>query len=439
MPEGLCSAGALFHHATVLEAADELPELLGRLEQGFRQPGGFVAHVGLPLTVMTGAAAPLPPSRPCHLAPLAPSAETLRRVLERLSERPFGIWAGFGARGAAKAVRELAERTGAPVFCSPRAKGIFPEDHPLFGGVTGFAGHESVEAVLHELQPHAMLVLGTRLGEFTSFWLPELLPPGGLVHVDLDPSVPGAAYPDAPTLGVHADVGAFLDALLERLPRKPWMRAPRRAPLPVPLEPRSDGRVRPEALMQAIQAIVVEGSDAVVMTEAGTAFAWGTHHLRFDLPGRYRTSMGFGSMGHAAAGVLGAALARQGKAVAILGDGAMLMNSELATAVRSGIPAVWVVLNDSCYGMVEQGMRQLGLQQGADPGLDLPATDFVQIARAIGADGARVERETEIEPALRAAMAARGPFVVDTVVERGRPAPFGSRAKSLAAQGLGEV
>ena len=69
----------------------------------------------------------------------------------------------------------------------------------------------------------------------------------------------------------------------------------------------------------------------------------------------------FGSMGHAAAGVVGAALARRGKAVAVVGDGSMLMNSELSTAAQYRAPAVWIVLNDAGYGMCRDGHRALGL------------------------------------------------------------------------------
>ncbi len=88
--------------------------------------------------------------------------ETIAKCVQLLSEGLFAIWVGFGARGAAKEIRQLAERTGAAVMCSPRAKGIFPEDHPQFIGVTGFGGHESVFRYMQEYRPLRTLVLGTR-------------------------------------------------------------------------------------------------------------------------------------------------------------------------------------------------------------------------------------------------------------------------------------
>lgn len=185
--------------------------------------------------------------------------------------------------------------------------------------------------------------------------------------------------------------------------------------------------------MEAIQEVVVEGSDAVVMVEAGNSFAWGTHTLRFDQSERYRVSTGFGSMGHACTGVLGAALANHNKAVAILGDGAMLMNNEVNTAAKYQISAVWIVLNDACYNMCDQGMALLGFE-GVDTQI-IPKAVFVAIARGMGADGICVQRESELRSALEKAMASTAPFVVDVAIERTQPAPFGPRIQSLVAQG----
>jgi acetolactate synthase-1/2/3 large subunit len=180
-----------------------------------------------------------------------------------------------------------------------------------------------------------------------------------------------------------------------------------------------------------VQRAIVDASDAIVLTEAGNAFAWGTHALRFRDPGRYRTSTSWGAMGHAGCGVLGAALATGRPAVALLGDGAMLMQSELSTAVQYGVPAIFVVLNDGGYGMIEHGMRA----QGFTPlETRLPRTDFALMARALGAEGVVVEREDELDAALAGIAARRGPLVVDVRVDAAERAPFGTRVQSLIHQ-----
>lgn len=425
-------AGNPFHHAGVLEDPAELETVLSRLTSGFARPQGFVAHLGLPLALQTSRRAP---ARPNVTAAPAPACDSLlvAECAELLAHEKFVIWAGYGARHAASLVQELAERTGARVMCTPRGKGIIPEQHPLYLGVTGLGGHAKVTEYMRRAAPDRVLVLGSRLGEMSSFWSPELVPAGGLVHVDLDMDAFGTAYPEVPTLAVQAEIGSFLRDLLRAVPEDSDQTLPVLPAPAVELSERAEGAVRPSFLMQAVQREIVLGSSAVVMTEAGNAFALGNHHLRFPAPGRYRVSTGFGSMGQAAAGVLGAAMANGNKAVAIVGDGAMLMLNEINTAANYGIGAVWIVLNDARYGMIEQGMQSVGWQPFET---DFPRADFVAIARAMGGDGIRVEREEDVAAALQAGLASLGPFVIDVLIDPAEIAPAGQRNQSLARQGL---
>jgi thiamine pyrophosphate-dependent acetolactate synthase large subunit-like protein len=438
---GMFTSGELFNYATKVECAEQLPQISSRLALGLSQPGGFVAHLSIPTGVQTSSLnAPLPDRELCHL-PVTPSEETLTKCVQLLSEGPFAIWLGFGARNAAQEIRQLAEQTGAAVMCSPRAKGIFPEDHPLYVGVTGLGGHASVMQYMQEQPPLRTLVLGTRLGEPTSFWNQAMVPAGGFVHVDIDPLVPGVAYSTAETFPVQSDIKVFLQLLLKYFSVKTDFAALKGQTTARSLpRPQSDAiatgdsdLVRPEILMEAIQQVIVQGSDATILAESGNSFTWATHMLRIDRPNRYRVSTGVGSMGHMAAGVVGAAQARQGKAAVIVGDGSMLMNNEISTAVKYQIPAIWIVLNDARYNMCEQGMKMLGLQ-GADA--TMPETDFVMIARGMGADGVRVENEADVQAALEKAIASPGPYVVDVIIDPARIAPSGGRNKSLQAQGV---
>jgi thiamine pyrophosphate-dependent acetolactate synthase large subunit-like protein len=297
-------------------------------------------------------------------------------------------------------------------------------------------GHGSVFSYVQQQPPLRTLVLGTRLGEPTCFWNPLLVPPGGFIHVDIDPSVPGVAYPNAETFAVQSDIKAFVKALLQHehliassAATASWL--PRPESLEITEAP--DSPVRPEVLMEAIQKVVVEGSDAIVLAECGNSFLWTTHLLRFAQTNRYRISTGVGAMGQAVAGVVGAAAARHGKAVAIVGDGAMLMNNEINTAVKYQAPAVWIVLNDARYNMSHQGMAMLKLS-GADA--TIPETDFAMIARGMGAEAIRINRESDLISALEQAMAATGPIVLDVIIDPDRRAPSKGRNQGLASQGV---
>lgn len=434
---GMYTAGPLFHYATILEHADQLNTVMSRLAAGMRRPHGFVAHLGIPTPLQSEKLArpprkidPLELRMDRHI-----DEQDVSRCIELLTDRRVMLWVGFGARGMSGLVRKLAERLQAPVMASPRGKGVFPEEHPLYVGVTGFGGHAHVQAAARAFQPEHVLVLGTKLGELTSGWDRSLVPSRGFIHVDIDPEVPGLAYPDVFTLGIQAELETFLKALLQQLPADMGRTPPAVQGLPRPeaFSPRQRGLVRPQLLMDRLQRVVVDETEAMVFADAGNSFAWTINHLRFTRPGRFRVNMGWGSMGHGATGPLGAAMHHADKAVTVLGDGAMLMNCEVSTAVQYGLPVVWVVINDSQYGMVEHGMRSAGYQPVETA---IPRTDFAEFGRSMGAEGIRVEREEDLEAALRLAMAAVGPFIVDVVVDPDICAPVASRLNQLKEQGV---
>ncbi|HEX6764635.1 MAG TPA: thiamine pyrophosphate-binding protein [Polyangiaceae bacterium] len=431
----LFTNGALFHHAALVEDPLELDAFVARLASGVTRPNGFVAHLGFPIAVQTARRSERTTPRPRSSPPVC-DAETVVRSVELLAHESFVIWAGFGARHASDAVRRLAELTGAYVMATPRAKGVMPENHPQYLGVTGHGGHATVEEYMKQARPARALVLGSRLGEMVSFWSPDLVPREGFVHVDCDPGVFGSAYPSAPTFGVEGEIGAFVEALIAAWPSPSRKSMPPAIPAVPLLEARSAGAVRPSFLMQSVQREVVDRSDAIVLVEAGNSLALGNRYLRFSRAGRYRASTCFASMGHASAGVLGAALGQHEKAVAIVGDGAMLMQNEINTAVAYGLGAMWIVVNDARYGMIAQGMQSLGWEPFAT---EFPRTDFVAIARAMGADGVSVVRECDLDDALRAGLASPGPFVVDVMCDPNEIVPSGRRNRSLATQGVNAV
>ncbi len=429
--DGIFTSGALFNYAAVVESAEQLPQIARQLALGFSRPEGFVAHLSFPTAVQSQPVKARLPQAKIRKNTTHTSRAVVEDCAQKLSSAPFAIWLGYGARHAAAEIRELAEKTGAAVMCSPRAKGIFPESHPQYIGVTGLGGHSSVLSYMQQQQPLWTLVLGSRLGEPTSFYSPAMLPSKGFIHVDIDPQVPGVAYSTAPTLPVQAEIGAFVSALMPLVRGNGTSASQLPNPEEDAITPGQPDCVRPEVLMQAIQQEIVEASDAVVLAESGNSFTWATHWLRFDQPGRYRVSTGVGAMGHTVTGVVGVAQARGGKAVAITGDGSMLMNSEISTAVKYNLPAIWIVLNDARYNMCFQGMALLGLKADAL----MPKTDFVMIARGMGADGVHVSDESQLTAALKQAVAAPGPFVVDVRIDADRQAPSKGRNQSLIKQG----
>ncbi|MBI2395612.1 MAG: thiamine pyrophosphate-binding protein [Deltaproteobacteria bacterium] len=433
---GLAPGESLFDYSALVDDPAALAAVAPALARGLARPGPFLAHVQISIAAQTAPAPSMLRAVRHDTGPLGCAPAMLDRVVDQLAGRSFVLWVGAGAARCPEQVRRFAEATRAPVMSTPRGKGIFPEGHPLYLGVTGLGGHAAVDEYLAAHRPDCIVVLGSRLGEMTSFWDRRMLPRERLIHVDVDETAFGGAYPDVATTALVSDAGELLDGLLERARGRLVSRAP--APSASPFgaapAPRSGGPVRARVLMASLQRVLDARGEVPVLAEAGNSFAWTTHSLRFSRP-VHRASTGFGSMGHATCGVVGAAIAAGGKAIAVVGDGAMLMNSEVSTAVEHRVPAVWIVLNDSQYGMIEQGMRSVGLAPFATR---IPRADFASIARAVGARGLRVRSELELDAALAEAMDAAGPFVVDVDLAGDEDAPTRKRNSSLIDQGIAQ-
>jgi len=419
--------GWLFDEVFMLESSGELPQIARRLQHGFDCPGAYVAHLSIPVGLQNAPSGQGPRlSEEYRLSGLFPAHAAVEEVIQLMTTKRFAVWVGHGARFAARQVRALVDLAGVPVLATPRGKGIVPEFDPRYVMVTGLGGHEANLHHLERYAPEFVLVLGTRLGEPSSGWNRRLVPPGGLVHVDIDATVPGTVF-EGPVLAIQADIEAFLDQVLLRADQIPHHGFVCPSPFPPRAAYRTEvGPIRPQAVLSAIQASVLD-EGFPVLTEPGGSMAWASHLLKMANPGQLRIVGSFGSMGQMVCGVIGAAVARQGPAVCLTGDGSMLMNNEINTAVEYNIPAVWVILNNGRYQMCETGMGFRPEERHAR----FRECDFAGIARAMGAAGESIRTEHDLEPALRRALQRGSPGLLDVNLDTNALPPFESRFKTL--------
>jgi acetolactate synthase-1/2/3 large subunit len=175
--------------------------------------------------------------------------------------------------------------------------------------------------------------------------------------------------------------------------------------------------------------------DAIVTTDVGQHQMWSAHFYKYTRPRTFVSSGGLGTMGFGLPAAIGAkAGCRDRTVVTIAGDGSIQMNfQELVVAVEHELAVTAVILNNGYLGMVRQWQEmfynkeysatRLGPDQRARnerirkarPGPYRP--DFVKLAEAHGALGLRVTQKREVAPALRKALAARRPVVVECVVK----------------------
>ncbi|MGH7762034.1 MAG: thiamine pyrophosphate-binding protein [Candidatus Dormibacteraceae bacterium] len=345
------------------------------------------------------------------------------------AKRPM-LFVGGGVRhpDVRDDVLRLAERLGIPIAHSLMAKGALPDSHPLLMGMTGFWGTEFANDYAREAD--VVLALGTRFAETdSSSWDARFTwnaAGADLIHIDIDSNEIGRNFPVA--VGAVADLrhaARQLAAAAAGMPRGEWTTlgaqiARARGTIWRETEERGaldDFPLKPERILEDVRRNLP--SNTIFCTDVG----WNKNGMaqRYRLPddGVFITPGGLATMGFGPAAAIGAKYgARDRPVVALIGDGAMSSQlSALLTAVEQGIDVIWVVMNNSAFGTIaDLENSHYGVQYGTvfkDPKGNPYTPDFAGIARSCGAWGARVSSAGELAGALREALAAKGPALVD--------------------------
>jgi acetolactate synthase I/II/III large subunit len=323
------------------------------------------------------------------------------------------IIAGAFAASARRELVTFAETYGVGVYSAFRRQDVFPNDH------SNYLGHLTLgtpEACLRSLEAaDLVLVLGARLDEITtqSFRLPSRHTE--VIHVDLDPAVPGAAM--HADWAVTADVAELLKGLLARgfHADRDWSDGHRTylAASTPSLRPSEDG-VDPAAVMEAMIAHLP--SDSIITNDAGNFSVFVHAYWRYTSP-RSELAPTSGAMGYGIPAGVGAALADTAgrTVVAVAGDGGFLMTGqEIETAVRYGLNLIVVVFRNGMYGTI--AMHQLK-NMGRVAGVSIGAVDIAGFARSLGARGYSVDREDQLAFAFSEAVLRGGVSVIDVRVD----------------------
>ncbi len=321
------------------------------------------------------------------------------------AERPV-IYSGGGtlAAGAWAELEALAEILEAPVVMSVDGRGALSDRHDLaHTGVTG-------QALVHEAD--VVLGVGTRFWQPARVW--GFAPGAKVVRVDVDPAEIDRLGP--PEVGIVGDAKAVLAALCDLL-HGTNARPSRRSEL----RDRKDAALahlstfEPQAAFaQAIRAALPD--DGITVNDLTQVTFFGTVGFPVYAP---RTFIGpgyQGTLGSGFATALGAQVGNPDRAVlAIAGDGGFMYSvAELATQRQHGLNVVSIVFNDGAFGNVKR--TQEHVFSGRLIASDLVNPDFVALARAFGIAAERVTTAPALEAALRSALAARAPALIEVAV-----------------------
>ena len=360
--------------------------------------------------------------------PARPELDEVRKVLHALAgaERPV-ILAGGGILRArcSNDLTKLVELLQVPVIATWRRGDVIPNDHALYLGMAGYGAPSVVRERLEAAD--LIVVLGARLNEITTSAYAIPAPGQRWIHVDVDPSP--RPWFGAPELVVKADAKAFVRAALGRLKDAVLLAEPLQARLrhnetdkaaweratKVDGGEWSGPGVHPGRVVAALRRLLPD--DAIITTDAGNFGGWAARGFRFRRPGTFLGPTS-GAMGYGLPAAIAASIVHRDRpVVALVGDGGLAMTlADIETAVREHAKVIVLVFDNERYGTIR--MHQEARPSGSTPATDLGPLDFAAVARACGARGVRVETDDAFEPALRAAIAADRPSVLQLVLDR---------------------
>jgi acetolactate synthase-1/2/3 large subunit len=348
------------------------------------------------------------------------------------SKKPI-LYVGGGVirAGAHKELLKLAELIGAPVTTTLMARGAFPDSHEQHLGMPGM--HGTVPAVTALQKADLLITLGARFDDRVTGDVKSFAPNAKVIHVDIDPAEIGKIrFADVPIVGDAKEVITELtDELTSSLKgKKPeigeWWKFLNGLLERYPLgftEP-EDGKLSPQYVIQRIGEL--SGPEAVYAAGVGQHQMWSAQFIKYERPNSWLNSGGAGTMGYSVPAAMGAKVAQPDRLVwAIDGDGCFQMtNQELATCTINNIPIKVAIINNSSLGMVRQWQTlfynkrysHTDLNTGTDT---IMVPDFVKLAEAYGCLGIRVEKEEEIDAAIKLAIETNDrPVVIDFIVGR---------------------
>ena len=364
----------------------------------------------------------------------APDSEILHQAAEMIAnaERPVVIaGGGVHSSGAASELARLQEIAHLPIATTVMGKGATNEQHPLSMGVASyFMGHNGSTRFMRSLITEAdvVILVGNRTNQNgTDSW--QLYPSGArYIHIDIDPQEIGRNY-DA--LRLVGDALLTLKKLTDELEKINLVRRQQaRASIEktiaqakasheaevADLVGSDQSPVRPERVMREIDRRLTD--DSVVVADASYSSIWIANYMVSKKVGaRFLTPRGLAGLGWGLPMAMGAKTAKSDSTVfCVVGDGGFAHAwAELETAVRMKIKLVLIVLNNGILGY-QKHAENIKFGNFTDACEFVPV-DHAAIARAVGANGIRVEDATKLGAALDDAVKSECMTVIDVITD----------------------
>ncbi|OGT37476.1 MAG: acetolactate synthase [Gammaproteobacteria bacterium RIFCSPHIGHO2_12_FULL_37_14] len=393
------------------------PEMVRKaFKQAQSERKGAVALI-LPEEIagLTTDAVPLLPQEPKLTMPNPQQIQKAADLINQAKKPIVLAGAGIYRHHAEQALTQFVNQTALPVATTFMAKGVVSDRDPLAIGTIGFMRHDYTNFGFD--QADVVITVGYDLVEYA----PKNWNPRGdkkIIHIHGIPADVDSQYVLA--VGIQGDMASSLSALAQALkPRK-------KLPVGVDVirklvQQELDEHKNNQAFPLKPQRIITDlrtalGDSDIVLCDTGALKMWMARLYSCYQSNTCLISNGLATMGFALPGAIAAKLVHPDrKVVAVMGDGAFLMNSqEIETAKREKIPFVILIWRDDAYGLIEWKQK---LEYGRSACVEFTNPDFVKYAESFGIRGIRIQAADELLPALKSALACNELVLIDCPVD----------------------
>ena len=354
---------------------------------------------------------PAEPERESHY-----TEQDLIRVAEMLckAKKPF-VYVGGGAiiSDASEEVAQLAQLLDAPVCDTLMAKGAFDGNSSRYTGMIGMHGTKASNLGVTECD--LLIALGARFSDRVIGKPSRFAENAKIVHLDVDAAeINKNIKVDASLVGDLKTTLTALNPLITKQDHSEWMEHIAELKAKYPLSYDEDKLTCPYIISEIDR--ITEGK-AVITTDVGQHQMWAAQFYHYTKPRTFLSSGGLGTMGYGLGACIGAQVGRPDDiCINIAGDGCFRMNmQELATASRYNIPVIEIVINNHVLGMVRQWQTLFYGKRYSQTVLN-DKVDFCKVAEGLGCKAIRITKREEVEGALKEAIKAKCPVVIDCII-----------------------
>ena len=331
------------------------------------------------------------------------------------AKRPYILLGGGCVLADARdQVREFVQKVNAPVCDTLMGKGVFSGEDPLYTGMLGMHGTKTSNIGVSEAD--LLVAIGCRFSDRVYGNAKTFAKNAKIIQIDIDPAeINKNIIVDTAIVG---DIKAVLTIFNKRIKEQnhaDWIEHIQELKEKYPLTYHQDQLSGPGVVEKIYE---MTHGDAIITTEVGQHQMWAAQFYKYKNPRQYLTSGGLGTMGYGLGAAIGAKVGCPDKIVVnVAGDGCFRMNmNEIATATRSNIPVIQVVVNNHVLGMVRQWQTLFYGERYSSTTLT-DKVDFVKVAEAMGAKAKRATNIQEFEAAFADALACNEPYLIDCFID----------------------